>query len=350
MVDERRLKSKSYKMKARKKKKNIIFIKGNGMIDLSIIIVNFNTRELLRQCLQSLYNTTRNVNFEVHVVDNDSSDGSTEMVKKEFPQVKLIENKRNEGFSRANNKAIPRTKGRYVLLLNSDTVVLIQELYKMVAFMDERREAGVVGCKLINKDGNLQLSAAWFPSLAKAFFGGEFVPKALGRLLGMERFPGQTYLTTMSHEEIQDVDWVCGACLMVRKAVIEDVGLLDEKLFMYGEEIDWCFRIKKAGWKVMYYPNAKIVHYQRGSTKIRSQFELAMLRLVFSERYVYCKHHNSLSSRIYNVIITIIAIVKFLLWGLLLPFIPNKNNALTHLSYHRAILKSLFVYRRMLAE
>jgi GT2 family glycosyltransferase len=274
------------------------------------------------------------------------------MLKKKFPQVKLIENRQNEGFARANNKAILRTKGRYVLLLNSDTVVLHRALDEMVAFMEEHREVGVVGCKLIDNEGNLQLSAAWFSSLAAVFFGGDIVPKALGRLLGSERFPGQSYLTAKAHEEIQDVDWVSGACFMVRNAVINKVGLLDEKLFMYGEEIDWCFRIKKAGWKVMYFPGAQVVHYQGGSTKMRRQIELATHRRVFAERYICHKHHNRLSSLIYDLIVGAMTMVKFPIWVLLLIAFPNNNKhkARTHLSYYRAVLKSLLGFKRMIEE
>lgn len=312
------------------------------MIDLSIIIVNWNTKELLRKCIHSVYETTRNATFEVHVVDNGSSDGSTEMVKIEFPQVKLIENKQNEGFARANNKAIHRTKGRYVLLLNSDTVVLTQALDKMVTFMDAHRQAGVVGCKLVNKDGTLQLSAAWFPSVATAFFGGNIVPKALGRLLSMERFPGQTYLTAKAHEEIRDVDWVFGACFMVRKAVIDDVGLLDENLFMYGEEIEWCMRIRKAGWKVMYFPGAKIVHYEGGSTKYAIGVKRAVQRKAFAERYIYHKHHNVLSSFLYDLLAATMAIVKLVLWGVLALILPNKDSVRKRSSYHLGVLNSIF--------
>ncbi len=125
-------------------------------IEITIIIVNWNTKEFLRKCCQSLYDTTCGVMFEVYVVDNNSKDGSTEMVKRVFPQISLIENKQNEGFARANNKVLRHAKGRYILLLNSDTVVFDQTLDKMLAYMDEHQDAGVLGCKLINKDGSLQ--------------------------------------------------------------------------------------------------------------------------------------------------------------------------------------------------
>ena len=309
------------------------------MIDLSIIIVNWNTKELLRKCLQSVYNTIRNVTFEIFIVDNNSSDGSAVMVREEFSLAKLIENKRNEGFARANNKAIRRAKGRYILLLNSDTVVLRQALDKMVEFMSKHRGAGVLGCKLINKDGSLQFSAAWFSIMAMAVLGSDIVPKALGRVFKMRKFPGQTYLTAKDHDRLQEVDWVVGACMLVRREAINEVGLLDENLFLYGEETEWCFRIKKAGWRIIYFPGAKIIHYGGGSAKAQSK--IYMYRKAFAERYIYHKHHNYLSSRIYDLLITTMAIVKLLIWGILLPVLPNKNKALTHLYFHRGIIQSI---------
>jgi len=315
------------------------------MIDLSIIIVNWNTKELLRKCLQSVYNSTHNVTFEIYIVDNNSQDGSNEMVKMEFPLTNLIVNCHNEGFARANNKAIRRANGRYVLLLNSDTVVLYQALDKMVEFMSEHRRAGVVGCKLINKDGSLQFSAAWFSTLTGAVLGNDIVPKALGAVFKIRRFPGQTYLTANEHDRLQDVDWVVGACMLVRREAINEVGLLDENLFLYGEETEWCSRIKKAGWRIIYFPGARIIHYGGGSAKAQSI--ISMYRKAFAERYIYHKHHNYLSSLIYDLLITTMAMIKLLIWGILLLVLPNKNKVLTHLSFHRGILQSIIGSKSM---
>lgn len=314
-------------------------------MNVTIIIVNWNAKELLRQCLRSLYVTACNVAFEVYVVDNNSSDGSTEIVKSEFPQIKLIENKRNEGFARANNKALCHAKGRYVLLLNSDTVVLDRTLDKMLAFMDEHREAGVVGCKLINKDGSLQLSAAWFSTLATALLGSNIVPKALGRLFKIKKFPGQTFLMAKEHEETQDVDWVVGACMLVRHEIINEVGLLDENLFLYGEEIEWCFRIKKGGWRIIYFPDAKVIHYGGGSAKESSK--ASVYRKVFAERYIYHKHHNVVLSGIYDFLIITMAMVKLPFWGISVLAFHENEKILIKLYYQWAIFKIILHSKRV---
>jgi len=166
----------------------------------------------------------------------------------------------------------------------------------------------------------------------------------------MKRFPGQSYLTAKDHDKLQEVDWVVGACMLVRREAINQVGLLDENLFLYGEEIEWCFRIKKAGWKIVYFPDARIIHYGSGSAK--TQNKISLYRQAFGETYVYHKHHNVLSSRIYDLLITTMATVKLLLWGLALIAFPNKHKALalTHLSYHQGVLKSLITSKHMAGE
>ncbi len=320
------------------------------MIILSIIIVNWNTKDLLQQCLRSVYKNIPNMKFEVYVVDNNSSDSSPEMIKKVFPQVKLIENSRNDGFARANNKAIRKSRGRYVLLLNSDTIVLGDALIRMVEFADEHKEVGVLGCKLVNKNGTLQYSAARFPTLATVILGGNIVPRVMARLFRIKRFPGQTYLNEKDHNKLQEVDWVVGACILVRSEAIKEAGLLDENLFVYGEEIEWCIRLKKAGWSVFYFPDAQIIHYGGGSSKGQSQVKSIMYRRTFAERYIYHKHHNGLSSSIYDLLITIMAMVKLLLWGSLLLVLRNKHKVLAQLSYHQGVLKSVFGPKRITEE
>ena len=224
-------------------------------MDLSVIIVNWNTKDLLAQCLQSVYETAAshsdcNLSFETVVVDNASTDGSPEMVRAHFPQVRLIENQQNEGFARANNRAIRATHGRYFLLLNSDTVVLPGSLGAMVHFADQHPEAGIVGCKLLNADGSLQPSWAQFPTFWSELMGRNF----------RRRRPlvdGRGY----------EVDWVGGACLLVRQKAVQTVGLLDEDYFMYSEETDWCYRFSRAGWAVLFNPTAQIVHLGGASSR-----------------------------------------------------------------------------------
>ncbi|HHS98580.1 MAG TPA: glycosyltransferase family 2 protein [Chloroflexi bacterium] len=234
------------------------------MVDLSVVIVNWNVRDLLRRCLSSLLVAGRSspvdqqpaISVEVVVVDNGSTDGSVEMVRAEFPQVRLIANPDNRGFTVANNQGIEVAQGRYVLLLNPDTEVLGDALATMVAFADGHPDVGVVGPQLLNPDGSVQSSRRRFPTLATAFFESTWLqPYAPRRLL--ERY----YVLDRPEDEVQDVDWVTGAALMARREAIEQVGLLDEGFFMYSEELDWCRRFKEAGWRVVYLPTARIVHY-----------------------------------------------------------------------------------------
>lgn len=222
--------------------------------DLSVVIVSWNTRELLSQCLQSVYETADGVTIKVLVVDNGSADGSAEMVLREFPLVRLIENAENVGFARANNQAMAVSHGRYVLLLNSDTVVRPGAFQTMCHFMDQHPEAGIVGAKLLNPDGSFQASYMDFPTLT----GEVLLLTKLFRLFHSLCFPSHSLAES---QEISEADWVSGACLMIRREALERVGGLDEDYFMYSEEVDWCWRVKQAGWRVFYTPDAEIVHW-----------------------------------------------------------------------------------------
>lgn len=234
------------------------------MFDLSIIIVNYKTKNLLEQCLNSIYSENYHFSYEVSVVDNDSEDSSIEMVKKKFPQVKLIENRNNLGFAAANNQALRRSNARYLLLINPDTVVLPDSLSVMMEFMDEHPEAGIAGCKLLNPDYSLQYSCRKFSNSATFFLRGIHLDSI---------FPNNTILRKYmmfdwDHNEVREVEWVLGSCMMVRRKAIEQVGMLDENFFLYFEDQDWCYRMWKHSWKTYYVPQAQMIHYyQRRSAK-----------------------------------------------------------------------------------
>jgi GT2 family glycosyltransferase len=249
------------------------------------VIVNYNTKRLLKDCIESIYKETKGIEFDVWVVDNRSKDGSVEMIRRHFPQVKLIENTENLGFARANNQAISESNGEHILLLNPDTVVLNNAIGRMVRFMDTRPETGIAGCKVLNGDGTLQLACRRsIPTPGVAFF--RLV--GLSRLFPRSRLMAKYNLSYLNPDEPHEVDAVSGACLMIRKEVIEKIGLLDEAFFMYGEELDWCMRAKKAGWKVMYYPDAEIIHYKGESTASNSRkanFEFYKAMYLFHRKY-----------------------------------------------------------------
>lgn len=227
-------------------------------MDLSVIIVNWNTRDLLCQCLDSLSQKVKGIDTEIFVVDNGSTDGSVAAVREKFPGVKLIENPVNLGFAKANNQAFSVSKGRYLLLLNPDTQVKDEAIEGMLSFMDVHPEAGLVGAQLLNADGSKQNSIANFPSLAT-----ELLNKSLLRRLFPEKFPGKE----TEYPGPIEVDSVIGACMLVRREAVEQVGLLDEKFFLFLEETDWCYRMKKAGWKIYHIPQAEILHFQGKSAE-----------------------------------------------------------------------------------
>ena len=222
-------------------------------MDVSIIIVNWNTRELLLDCLKSVYDTAADLNTEVIVVDNGSHDGSSQAVKEGFPQAKLIQNSENKGFARANNQALSNTTGRYALLLNSDAKLTDGALTELVNFMDKTPKAGIAACQYINQDGSKQNSFDSFPSLAT-----ELLNKTLLKTLFPQKYPSKK----KEYPKPMEVDSVIGACMIVRKEAIKQVGMLDEDYFFFIEETDWCFRMHKAGWKVYHLPEIKVYHLQ----------------------------------------------------------------------------------------
>jgi len=196
--------------------------------------------------------------MEVIVVDNASSDGSVEMVRAEFPQVRLMANEENLGFTRANNQGIAASRGRYVLLLNPDTEVLGDALGAMVDYMDVHPDVGALGPMLLNPDGSVQSSRRRFPTLATALLESTVFQWELSR---DNRILRRYYILDRPDDEVQEVDWVTGACILMRREAIEEVGPLDEGFFMYSEELDWCRRARERGWKVVYLPTARVVHY-----------------------------------------------------------------------------------------
>jgi GT2 family glycosyltransferase len=202
-------------------------------MDVSIIIVNWNTKKLLHDCLASIYKFTRDIDFEVIVVDNGSSDKSSDMVKKDFPQVKLVINKDNLGFTKANNKGIKIAKGKYILLLNSDTYLVENSLKKLITIANQKEKVGAIGPLLLNEDKSVQQSVGFFPHLPQVLWWMSFLDDLpFGYLLKPYHVNHDLF-----YKKPEDVDWVTGAAILVPRKVIDKVGLLDEQIFMYGEEV-----------------------------------------------------------------------------------------------------------------
>jgi N-acetylglucosaminyl-diphospho-decaprenol L-rhamnosyltransferase len=254
--------------------------------DLSIVIVSWNVRDLLERCLISLRGCNE-PGCEIIVVDNASSDGSPRLVRERFPHVRLIASESNLGFVRANNRGIAASTGRYILLLNPDTEVLDKPLAAMITYMDEHLDIGILGPKLLRPDGGVQPSRRRFPTLATAFLESTVLQQWCPRNRILQRY----YMQDKDDDEEQDADWLVGACLLIRREAWNHVGPLDENIFMYSEELDWCRRAKMAGWRVVYVPWATVVHHEGQSSS-----QVVPARHIYfqsSKVYYFRKHHGT---------------------------------------------------------
>ena len=251
------------------------------MIDLSVVIVSWNVRDLLQRCLESIHASVASSScadpgdpspkFEIIVVDNASDDASVRMVGSRFPDARVVINQTNRGFPAANNQGITLSRGRYVLLLNPDTEVMDSALSQLITFADRHPTVGIVGPQLLNPDGSVQPSIRRFPTLKTAFIESTWLQpmvvslqsKGVARVLSapIHRMLDRYYMADRSEDIVQDVDWITGAAMFTRREAIDDVGLMDEGFFMYSEELDWCRRFQEEGWRIAYLPGAQIVHH-----------------------------------------------------------------------------------------
>jgi GT2 family glycosyltransferase len=287
-------------------------------MDVGVIIVNYKTCALLKRCLETVFANT-GCTYEVCVVDNDSQDGSPELIASEFPQVHLIANETNVGYPAANNQGL-RWFGyangrfdrapRYALLLNADTELPSNALRRAVEFADEKPTIGVVGPKLVRPDGSLDRACRRsFPSPSVAFYR----MSGLAQLFPASHRFGQYNLTYLDENKIVEVDSVVGAFMLVRREAIESVGLLDESFFMYGEDLDWAYRIKSKGWSVFYYPEVEVLHVKRASSRQNPRARVEFWR---SMEVFYRKHYASQTPLVLHWLIigTIRAQVKVMQW------------------------------------
>lgn len=267
---------------------------------LSVVIVNYNVKYFLEQCLHSVQNACRSLETEIFVVDNNSVDGSIKMVKEKFPEIHLIENKDNKGFSAANNQAIRLAKGEYILLLNPDTIVEDDTLRKVVGFMDLHPDAGGLGVKMLDGKGKfLPESKRGLPTPLVSFF------KVFGfsYLFPKSRLFGKYHLGFLDKDKTHVVDVLAGAFMLLRKKVLNEIGLLDESFFMYGEDIDLSYRISQAGYKNYYYPGTRIIHYKGESTKKSS---LNYIFVFYNAMIVFAKKHFSKqNARVFSLMINL---------------------------------------------
>jgi GT2 family glycosyltransferase/lipopolysaccharide/colanic/teichoic acid biosynthesis glycosyltransferase len=258
-------------------------------LDLSIIIVNYNVKEFLQNLLHSISKSSDKITYEIIIIDNASSDGSVEFISEKFPHVNLIANNKNLGFSKANNIGMKLAKGKYILLLNPDTLISEDTFEKMITFFEENPMVGLAGCKILNPDGTLQLACRRsFPGPWTSFCK----VTGLSKLFPQNRLFARYNLTYLDPDLTYEVDAISGSFMMFRKDVYEKIGGLDEMFFMYGEDLDFCYRVQKAGYKVFYVNSAQIIHYKGESTK---RSELDETRIFYNAMHLFVKKHLSSS-------------------------------------------------------
>jgi GT2 family glycosyltransferase len=289
---------------------------------LTIIIVSWNVRPLMHRCLSSLFDirdstegdasqaSSLEPRTEIIVVDNASSDGSAEMVHEEFPHVQLVVNDQNRGFTVASNQGLRLSHGRYLLLLNPDTEVVGDALGTMVDYMEGHPEVGALGPQLCYPDGSLQSSRRRFPTVTTALVESTVIQEWWTDNSILRRY----YMTDTPNDMIQPVDWVVGACLLVRRQAYEQVGGLDEGFFMYSEELDWCRRIKDAGWEVVYLPTATVIHHEGKSSE-----QVVPARHIYFQsskvRY-FRKHHGPFQAELLRCFLLVTYVYQLVREGL----------------------------------
>lgn len=267
------------------------------MIDVSICIVSWNTKELLSNCIESIHRKTVGIRYEIIIVDNASSDGSVEMVRVNYPECKLIENKTNLGFAQGNNVAVKAASGRYILFLNPDTELLTNAVYGMYSHLVKQSNIGAIGCKLVDADGKIQFTcASTFPSpfieISTALFLNRIFPKSIF-------FAGRE-LNYWDHEDSRYVDCLSGACIMVSARVISVIGGFDENNFMYSEDTDLCYAILKRGWKIYYLAEEVIFHHE-GASSDKQKKHFATLLQKNSDLYFILKNYGNRQALLYKL-------------------------------------------------
>ncbi|MFA5238857.1 MAG: glycosyltransferase family 2 protein [Phycisphaerae bacterium] len=312
------------------------------MLDISVIIVSWNAKQHLINCLKSILDTVDGYSQEIIVVDNASFDGSPDAVISQFPQVTVIRNKENLGFGRANNIAIRMSKGRYICLVNSDVIVLKDCIKKLITFMDSHQDAGMVGPKILNPDGSLQPQCRYFPTIWNSLCQ----VLNLSGLFPKSAFFSEPFMKHWTYDETRKVDVLSGCFWLVRREALDEVGLLDEDFFIYGEDVDWCKRFHDAGWDVVFYHSAEAIHFGGASADnapIRFYLEMHKADLQY-----WRKHHSQLGHAIYRTIILLRQSIRLPVYMLIYIFRPSmRSNAIFKLKRALACIGWIFGLRKI---
>lgn len=257
--------------------------------DLSVVIVNWNTIDMLREVLASAFDNCGAITMQMIVIDNASDDGSADMVRAEFPEALLIENNKNRGFAAANNQGFELANGRHILLLNSDTIVLGDVLAASVGYLDQHQDVGAMGCRVLNTDRSMQRTCAMWPSLTNLALQTSGLWK-----LPPKKIFGRYLMLEWQRDSARPVESISGCYLMLRREVLEEVGALDEAFFFFGEETDWCRRMRNAGWRLMFAPVGEIIHH--GSVSAKKLNHRRDLMLTDAMVRLHAKHGGPLAA------------------------------------------------------
>ncbi len=310
-------------------------------MDISVILVSYNTIEMTKKALDNLFSSFGDFSMEVFMIDNASKDNSSEMIRREYPNITLIENNLNVGFGRANNQALPLIHGRYVLLLNTDAFVQQDTLYKTMQYMDAHHKCGILGVKLLGRDGTLQPSCRYFPTPWNIFL----------ERTGFKQFFKQAKLIddmSWDHNVARNCDWVPGCYYMIRKEVIDQVGLFDPRYFLYYEEVDHCFTAKSAGWDVTYFPDTTVVHIGGESAKQESKISSKSQQIeslqIESELLYFRKNHGLIGVFLHLLLNSLTDFILFLK-----DFIKLRPLAKTMFNLKRALFVWKMFFRTSLA-
>ena len=308
------------------------------MTKLSVIIVSWNTAEITCNCIRSIYEQTYDISFEIIVVDNASSDNSVQAIKTDFPNVILVENKTNAGFGKANNQGMNLARGKYLLLLNSDTIVLKNALGKVVSFADTNPDAGVIGCRVLNSDRTLQNTCYMFPSIINWLL----FTSGLYKVFSKNKFFGKEQMSWWNRDDVREVDVVTGCFMLLPIEVFKQTGGFDERFFMYCEETDWCWRIKQAGWKCLFTPEAEIIHLG-GASAAKYGAKRAKIKDDSTIKFMF--KHWSKGKALTGLLMMILFYVSRLIFTLPLSFIPKYRKISTNHLY--GLWNLLFFYKTL---
>jgi N-acetylglucosaminyl-diphospho-decaprenol L-rhamnosyltransferase len=306
------------------------------MSDISVILVSYNTIEITKIALNHLFASLHNYEMEVFIIDNDSKDHSADVLRHEYPNITLIENKKNVGFGRANNQALQYINSRYVLLLNTDAFVEPDTIAKTVQYMDAHPQCGILGVKFLGRDGELQPSCRYFPTPWNIFLNRTGLKRIFKRAKMVDDM-------SWDHASVRDCDWVPGCYFLVRKEVIDQIGLFDPRYFLYYEEIDFCFAAKRAGWLVTYFPYTSVVHLGGESAKSEGEITSSGKQIealqIESELLYFRKNHGLIIAMVNVFLLTLADSIRMLKDILKLRL---SRGRFVHLTHTLLVWKSFF--------